>query len=112
MARNDDMTVTRGSGNVFADLGLPDAHDHQIKAQVVLLIGQLVEIQGLTQTAAAARIGLSQPDLSKMLRGQFRGFSLERLLEYARALGADVDITMKAPKHADPHEGRMRLMVA
>src|SRR3954447_25123447 len=94
----DDLTITRGSDNVFADIGVADAEEHAIKARVVMLIGHLIQQKGLSQTAAAARIKISQPDLSKLLRGQFRGFSLERLLGYARALGADIEIKAKAAR--------------
>lgn len=106
----DDLTITRGSDNVFADIGVADAEEHAIKARVVMLIGHLMEQKGLSQTAAAARIKISQPDLSKLLRGQFRGFSLERLLGYARALGADIEIKAKAAR--GQRAGRMRFVEA
>jgi predicted XRE-type DNA-binding protein len=96
---------------VFADLGLPDPDEHELKARVVMLIAGIIEQQRLTETAAAARMGLSQPDLSRLLRGIFRGFSLERLLAFARALGTDIEIELKAPANAE-HEGRMRLTIA
>jgi predicted XRE-type DNA-binding protein len=111
MGMTKDVMISRGSGNVFADLGLPDAEEHQLKAQIVTLIARIIEEQHLTQTLAATRMGLSQPDLSKLLRGGFRGFSLERLLWLARALGTDVDIRMKAPANTN-QEGRVRLTVA
>jgi predicted XRE-type DNA-binding protein len=106
----DDLTITRGSDNVFADIGVADAEEHAIKARVVMLIGHLMQQKGLSQTAAAARIKISQPDLSKLLRGQFRGFSLERLLGYARALGADIEIKAKAAR--GQRAGRMRFVEA
>ena len=89
---------------------MADAEEHAIKARVVMLIGHLMEQKGLSQTAAAARIKISQPDLSKLLRGQFRGFSLERLLGYARALGADIEIKAKAAR--GQRAGRMRFVEA
>ena len=102
--------VTRGSGNVFADLGLADADEHMLKARVVMLIGAAIEQRKLSQTAAAKIMGLKQPDLSKLLRGRFEGFSLVRLLSFARALGSDVEIKVKPPR--DKHEGRLSLKVA
>lgn len=102
-------SVTRSSGNIFADLGLPNAEEHEIKARFVMLIGKMIEKQGLTQTAAAARMGLAQPDVSKLLRGRFDGFSLERLLSFVRALGGDVEIRVKPAK--EKREGRI-LMTA
>lgn len=109
-----NQTVIRGSGNIFADLGLPDADEHMLKARVVIFIGRLIAAQHLTQRVAAARIGIAQPDVSKLLRGRFEGFSLERLLGFARALGSDVEIKVKSPAPAKEgaHEGRMNLVMA
>jgi predicted XRE-type DNA-binding protein len=87
--------VTRGSGNVFADLGLPDAETHQLKAQLVMRIADVIQSRKLTQTDAAGLIGASQPDVSRMLRGHFRDISSERLMHFLRRLGCDVDIVVK-----------------
>lgn len=76
-------TVQRGSGNVFADLGLPDADAHLLKAGLVTRIDAITRQRGLTQTQAARLLGLSQPDVSRLLRGDFREYSLERLLRLA-----------------------------
>lgn len=117
---SDDITITRGSGNVFADLGLPNAEEELIKARLVAALSELIESHDLSQTAAAALMGLSQPDLSKLLRGRISGFSLERLLGFVRALGSDVEIkikhgggrrTSKSAK-AGHRAGRMVLKVA
>ena len=89
-----------GSGNVFADLGFRDAETHQLKARLVSVVTRLVKDQGLTQTAAAERIGLAQPDVSKMLEGQFRSISVERLLRCILALGSDVSISIGRPTAA------------
>jgi predicted XRE-type DNA-binding protein len=80
----------------------------------VIFIGKRIEQLGLTQQAAAKRMGIKQPDVSNLLRGRFDGFSLERLLGFVRSLGSDVEIKVKRPtneKNPD-HEGRMSLMVA
>ena len=129
MARKN-QTVTRGSGNIFADLGLPDADEHMLKARVVMFIDKRIAQLGLTQQAAADRMGISQSDVSKMLRGQFENFSLERLLRLVRLLGSDVEIKVTTRRRqrrwrASPlandaeghdaegqHEGRMSLMMA
>ena len=87
--------VTRSSGNVFKDIGVANPEQHLLKAKVVHFLGKLIEHSGLTQTAAAARIGIKQPDLSKVLRGNFAGFSLERILLAANAMGADFEIQFK-----------------
>ena len=84
-------SVTRGSGNIFADLGLPNADEHMLKARVVMFITALIEELELTQQGAAKRMGIRQPDVSKLLRGRFAGFSLERLLGFVRALGSDIE---------------------
>lgn len=102
--------ITRGSGNVFADIGLLNADEHQMKARIVLGLAALIENHKLSQTAAAARTGIAQPDLSKILRGNFSGFSLERLLGALRSLGSDVEIKVKV--RDSKHEGRLSLMMA
>jgi predicted XRE-type DNA-binding protein len=92
------MTVIeKSSGNVFADLGFPDPETHALKAALVRRISTLIEREKLTQADAAKRMGISQPDVSKMLKGQFRPFSLERLMRFLNALGQDVEISVKAP---------------
>jgi predicted XRE-type DNA-binding protein len=84
-----------GSINIFADIGVPNAEEHLIKAQLVYKIGQIIGTRGLTQTAAAKRPGVKQPDVSNMLRGQFRQFSVERLMRFLVALNHDVEIVVK-----------------
>ena len=65
---------SRRSGNIFADLGLPDAEDQLIKSNIVIELRRLIKERELNQTAAAKKIGISQPDLSHILRGRFRGY--------------------------------------
>lgn len=89
--------IVKGSGNVFADLGFPDADTHALKAELVRRIAGLIKDEDLTQAEAADRMGISQPDVSKMLKGQFRPFSVERLMRFLTALGQDVEIAVKAP---------------
>ena len=95
--------ITRGSSNVFADIGLPDPETHVVKADLVRRIASLIESQGLNQIEAAERMGMSQPDVSKMLKGQFRPISIERLMRCLVALGQCVTIDVRAPgKQAMP----------
>ncbi|MCP4781198.1 MAG: XRE family transcriptional regulator [Hyphomicrobium sp.] len=89
--------IVKGSGNIFADLGHRDAETHALKAELVRRIAVLIEQEQLTQAVAAERMSISQPDVSKMLKGQFRPFSIERLLRLLNALGQDVEIAVKAP---------------
>lgn len=97
MKKKKEYTI--GSENVFADINVPNADEHLIKAQLVYKIGTILEERGLTQTAAAKLLGVKQPDISKMFRGQFRQFSVERLLRFLVALNHDVEIVVK--EHRD-----------
>jgi predicted XRE-type DNA-binding protein len=87
--------VTRGSGNVFADIGIPNPEEHILKAELVRRIAITMREQGLTQAAAADVLGVTQPDVSKMLKGHFRQFSVERLMRFLVALGRDVKIVVQ-----------------
>jgi predicted XRE-type DNA-binding protein len=91
----NDTKVVQGSGNVFADLDLPQAEDELFKARLVAVIRDLIEREGISQTAAAACMHIAQPDVSRLVRGRLTGFSLERLLGFVRALGGDVKIEIK-----------------
>ena len=97
--------ITTGSGNVFADIGTPDAETHALKAELVRRIELLIEAEAMTQAKAATRMGLSQPDVSKMLRGQFRPISLERLMQCLVALGQSITIDVHPPSKAADHVG-------
>ena len=88
-----------GCGNVFQDLGLPNAAEHLVKAQLVFKIDAVLKERGLKQVEAAALLGIRQPDVSMMLRGEFRLFSVERLLRFLVALDQDVEIVVR------PHRG-------
>ncbi len=102
-----DPAVERGSGNIFADLDLPDADAHRLKAEVVSRIDAIVRQRGVTQTEAARLLGLSQPDVSRLLRGDFRDYSLERLLRLLTKLGRDVEIVIRQ-RHSGAG-GRLRI---
>ncbi len=88
-----------GSANVFKDIGLPNAEEHLIKAQLVYKIGTILKKRGLKQVEAADLFGVRQPDVSKMLSGEFRQFSVERLLRFLVALDHDVEIVVKPHRH-------------
>ena len=92
-----------GSGNVFKDLGIPNAGEHLVKAQLVFKIDSIMKDRGLKQTEAAGLLGVKQPDISKMLRGDFRQFSVERLLRFLVTLNHDVEIVVR------PHRGRSNM---
>jgi predicted XRE-type DNA-binding protein len=89
-----------GSRNVFEDIGIPNADEHLVKAQLVFKIDAILKRRGLKQVETAQLFGIRQPDVSKMLRGEFRQFSVERLLRFLVALDQDVEIVVK------PHRDR------
>jgi len=88
------------SGNIFADIGLPNAEVHLVKAGLVVQLGLLIKARKLTQTAAAKRLGVKQPDLSNILRGRFRGYSVERLMRMLTVFEQDIDIMVRPHKKA------------
>lgn len=87
--------ITRGSGNVFADLGFPDAEERQTKLRLAYALNTIVDAQRLTQAAAAARLGLNQPKVSALRNYKLEGFSVERLMTLLNALDQDVDIVIR-----------------
>jgi predicted XRE-type DNA-binding protein len=99
---------TRGSGNVFADLGLPDADERMLKAQLAVQIRRFIEAKGWTQTEAAEAVGLDQPKVSHLLRGRLAGFSVDRLLNILNRLGHSVEVRISAEEY-DP-EGAQTLV--
>lgn len=84
-----------GSGNVYRDLGFAKADEMLVKAKLVHKISDIIQSKGLTQTGAARLLGLPQPKLSAILRGQFRGVSERKLIDCLTSLGRDVDIVVK-----------------
>ena len=88
--------VRRGGTNVFADLGLPDAENHFVKAQLVSRMMDIMKACRLSQTAVAAIVGIAQPDVSNLIRGRFRGYSIDRLMGFLVALDQDVEIVVKS----------------
>ena len=89
-----DTTVRSGSHNVYADLGYPDAQNMKVKAALVSRLARILKARRYSQTRAAEIIGLPQPKLSAVLRGQFRGVSEEKLMRCLIALGQDVKIAI------------------
>ncbi len=88
--------IKRGSTNVYADLGYEGADEMLVKAQLATKIGEIISQRQLTQTQAAELLGISQPKLSNMLRGQFRGISETKMIECLTRLGRNVEIVVKA----------------
>jgi predicted XRE-type DNA-binding protein len=90
-----DTAITRGTGNVFADLGLPDASERQTKTRLALAINRILKEQGLKQVDAAALLGVPQPKVSALVNYRLDGFSVEKLMDFAVALGRDVEIVVR-----------------
>lgn len=104
MSEIDSVGAEIGSGNIFADLELPDAEEHLLKAQIVVVLHRLIKARKLTQIAAAKLLGIGQPDLSHILRGQLRGWSVERLMRMLTVFDHDVIITVR-PHGKDGERG-------
>jgi predicted XRE-type DNA-binding protein len=107
--REAQIQVTESSGNVFADLGLPEAEEEMTKAQLASHIRQVIKRRRLTQVAAAALMGVDQPKVSALFNGRLVNFSSERLMRLLTALGQDVDITIRAKPRNHAH-GRIRVL--
>jgi len=99
----DGVDVQRSSGNVFADLGLPDAGKLKIKTGLVIEIRKAIRLQGLTQQEAATRMGITQPKVSGMMRGDFSNLSERKLMDCLNRLGYDIEIKVKLASDSVGH---------
>ena len=95
MTEQTDLSVKQGTGNVFADLGHADPDTHLLKAQLVSRMADVMGERKMTQVAAAKAAGVSQPDVSRILKGHFRDISVERLMRILTRLGCEVDIVVR-----------------
>lgn len=106
----ENHEVEESTGNVFADLGLADAEDLSTRAELAHRIGEIIRGRHLTQVEAAEVLGATQPIVSKLMRGQLHGFSLERLVRFLNALDRDVEIVVRRrPRSRDHAETRVRV---
>ena len=103
--------VEEGSGNVFADAGLPDAEVHLVKAQLVSRLYDIIRRRKLTQAQAAKILGIEQPHVSQMLNGHFRQFSVERLLRFLMAFDRDIEIRIKPKPRSARRPARLNINV-
>lgn len=87
--------IHEGGPNIFADLGLADAEGHMLKAQLVAELYRLTTERKLTQTKAAATMGITQPEISRLFKGHFREYSVERLLRFLTAFDRDIEIVSR-----------------
>jgi predicted XRE-type DNA-binding protein len=102
------ISVEPGSGNVFADLGFPDAEERKTKVVLAVQILRILEKRGLTQAAAARILGVNQPKVSALVNCRLEGFSVERLMIFLTALGRDVEITVR-PRRSARTPGRIQV---
>jgi len=93
MTKNSE--VEESSGNVFADMGYPNPEEALVKSRLAQRIAELIEEQNLTQVQAAVLLGIDQPKVSKLIRGQLREFSTDRLFRFLNALHQDVEIVIR-----------------
>lgn len=98
--------VERSSGNVFADLFIPDAEELKTKVQLAVVIKREIAARGWSQAEAAEVLGINQPKVSALLRYRLDGFSVERLMNFLTALGHDVEIVVR-PRRAGQQAGRI-----
>jgi len=103
--------MVRGTGNVFADLGLPRPEERLAKASLALEIERVIRKRGLSQAAAAEALGIDQPKVSALRNGRLNGFSVERLIRFLNALDRDVEIVIK-PKPRSRRRGQLRVKAA
>jgi predicted XRE-type DNA-binding protein len=101
--------VIEGSGNVFADLGLPNAEQELLKARLTMQIARIIKDRGLTQAAAAEILGVQQPLVSALMRNRAGTFSVGRLIDFLTALGQDVEISVTP---ARKNQGAMSVVIA
>jgi predicted XRE-type DNA-binding protein len=104
-----EIPVIESSGNVFADMGLPEAEEELTKAQFASHIRQVIKRRHLTQVAAASIMGIDQPKVSALLSGRLANFSSERLMRFLTALDQDVVITVRSKPRNRAH-GRIRVL--
>lgn len=99
------MEVEERSGNVFADLGLPNPEERIAKAGLAIRIAGVIRTRRLTQAGAARIVKIDQPKASRLLRGQLSGFSTERLMQFLALLGRDIENAAFTPSWARPRRG-------
>lgn len=107
MPDTDDAVVASG-GNVFQDLGLPNAEERLAKATLALQIAEAVSDRGLSQSQAAQILGTTQPKVSDLFRGRLAGFSMERLIRFLNLLDRDVEILI-SPTPRSRERGSLRV---
>jgi predicted XRE-type DNA-binding protein len=109
MKRKFKIRLKEGRGNIFADLGFANPEREELKVRLTLQIYRLIKNRGLTQGQAGEVLGIKQPHVSSLMRGQSWAFSVERLMDFLVALGQDVQITVKPTRK---QRGKVSVIVA
>jgi len=99
----DGLQVEEGSGNVFADLGLPDAEERLAKSRLAALISESIKKKGWTQAEAAQRLDTHQPTISALRKGRLRSITYDRLVHWVLALGHPIEIRVGQETRREPH---------
>ncbi|HEX3355519.1 MAG TPA: helix-turn-helix transcriptional regulator [Tepidisphaeraceae bacterium] len=112
--KRTETSVHRGSTNIFSDLGFASAEaaELQVKAELTRQIYNRIKSLELTQMQAAKRLGVSQPDVSKLMNARFTGYSTDRLIALLNALAVDVEIVLRARNSTKPQLGIVRVRQA
>jgi predicted XRE-type DNA-binding protein len=104
--------VRKSSGNVFADLGVRDPEEALVKARLAQVISEAIKARGMTQVEAAELLGIDQPKVSRLVRGQLAGFSIDRLFRLVTLLGSDIEITVVERRRKHRSAGHMKIALA
>lgn len=102
--------IVKSTGNVYADLGLPDAETMLVKARLAAVIGEILSAKGLKQREAAAILGMTQAKLSQLLNGRFRGISEAKMMDCIARLGRDVRIMIGQERPRRKRSGRVEVL--
>jgi predicted XRE-type DNA-binding protein len=102
--RKEKIKVIPSSGNIFADMGLPNPEERLLKAKLARLVNRTIQKKNWTQTYTAKVLGITQPDVSDLSRGRLKNFSVERLLYFLSKLDRRVTITVSGEGDALPRE--------
>ena len=103
------LEYAEGSGNIYEDLGFPDAEERLAKAKLAMRIENIIEKRKLKQIKAAEILGINQPKISALMNGRLSGFSIERLIHYLNLLDQDVEIVVKTKPSRLTTHGRLKV---
>jgi predicted XRE-type DNA-binding protein len=110
-AKRKRTMVEASSGNVFTDLGSPDADERQTKVRLAVAIQGEIVSREWSQARAAEILGINQPKVSALMKYRLEGFSVERLMNFLTALGNDVEILIK-PRRGARRPGRILVVTS